>query len=83
MLSYQLLFAAVSRHNEKVYDAICRDQKAQLMSRKWTIEDDKGKVVDQIAGPGELYAQQAASTPGKLHQPKCVAAFFCSTAKLQ
>ena len=40
------------------------------MSRKWTIKDDKGKVVDQIAGPGELYAQQAASTPGKLHQPK-------------
>ena len=39
---------------------ICRDQKAQLMSRKWIIEDDKGQVVDQIAGPGELHAQQAS-----------------------
>ena len=40
------------------------------MSRKWIIEDDKGQVVDQIAGPGELYAQQASL--GKLHQPKLV-----------
>jgi len=30
----------------------CRDNKAKLMARQWIIQDDKGKVVDQVAGPG-------------------------------
>ncbi|KAL0034138.1 hypothetical protein WJX79_011127 [Trebouxia sp. C0005] len=28
------------------------DNKAKLMGRQWIIQDDKGKVVDQVAGPG-------------------------------
>ncbi|DBA75065.1 TPA: hypothetical protein ACH3X1_010398 [Trebouxia sp. C0004] len=28
------------------------DNKAKLMGRQWIIKDDKGKVVDQVAGPG-------------------------------
>lgn len=28
------------------------DNKAKLMGRQWIIQDDKGKVVDQITGPG-------------------------------
>lgn len=28
------------------------DSKAQLMSRQWVIQDDKGKTVDEVAGPG-------------------------------
>ena len=31
----------------------CREHKVQLMSRKWIIQDDQGKVVDQVAGPGK------------------------------
>lgn len=28
------------------------DNKAKLMGRQWIIQDDKGKIVDQVAGPG-------------------------------
>ena len=53
------------------------------MNRKWTIEDDKGKVVDELAGPGEKYAQQAASISGKLHQPTSVVTCLSSVVSLQ
>lgn len=40
------------------------------MNRRWNIQDDTGKIVDQVAGPGELnsklnwqYIRKAASPP--------------------
>lgn len=43
-----------TRHHH--WQMACRDNKAKLMGRQWIIQDDKGKVVDQVAGPGrQLY----------------------------
>ena len=38
----------------------CRDQKAQLMSRHWVIENDKGKVVDEVRDVGMSVLHGAA-----------------------
>ena len=40
--------------------AVCRNSKVQLLSRHWIIQDDKGRVVDEIRGPGDC----KSSTPG-------------------
>lgn len=42
----------------------CRDNKAKLMGRQWIIQDDKGKVVDQITGPGRQLVQVHAGMNG-------------------
>ena len=41
----------------------CRDHRTQLMSRRWVIQDDKGKVVDQVAGPGESGGSACTPVP--------------------